>query len=142
MYAALRIGVIFCWAVAIASEYAVQKWKRRETLLNVLAACFFAIALVGEVATYRLDTRRDSRLEAEIVSQGTPVTEWFHARKATAQTFTLSGEPVTGSVAVLINGLIEPDSIYNVSGRSVTLSTPLADSDEVIIEYRRLRSAR
>lgn len=139
LYAALRIGAIACWALAIASEYAIQTWRRREKLLNILAGCFFALALLGEVATYRLDAIRDSRLQAEVASQGIPVTQWFHARKGDTETFDLSDDPLIGSVAVLINGLIEPDSIYIVSGRSVTLSTPLSDSDQVIIEYRRAR---
>jgi hypothetical protein len=138
VYVALRIGVILCWALAIGLEFAVQKWKNREKTLNKLAMCFFAFALIGEGVTFWADRKQQARLEAEINAQGVPAIEWFHAKDTDTEIFTLSSDPIAGSVELLINGLIEPNDIYTVSGRSVTLSTPLTHSDEVIIRYRRM----
>ncbi len=41
MEAFLKLGGIFCWAVAIGSEYAIQKWPRAKKTLNRLAMLFF-----------------------------------------------------------------------------------------------------
>jgi hypothetical protein len=137
MYAVLKIGTILCWAIAIGSEYVAQLWPQRKKLLNVFAAGCFGFALLGEYGSYRYDDLKQSQMEAAINAQGVPAIEWFQAKDTDEQTFTLSETPLSGSLEVLINGLIEPSSIYAVKGRAIAVSTKLDRSDQVIIKYRR-----
>jgi len=139
MNAVLKVGTILCWAVAIGTEYAAQKWPQGKKALNILAACVFALALCGEYGSYRYDNFRESQLQATIDAQGFPEVQWFQATDGNVQTFTTSHVPLPGSVEVLINGLIEPGDIYSVNGSAVTLSTQLSRTDQITIKYRRRR---
>ena len=55
----LELGGIFCWAVAIGSEYAIQKWPRAKKTLNRLAMLFFFLALCAEFGAYRYEERAE-----------------------------------------------------------------------------------
>ena len=65
-----------------------------------------------------------------------PVAEWFQARDANEETFTLRKQPLSGSVEVLINGLEEPADIFSVREKDVIVSTKLNKTDKVTIKYR------
>ena len=140
IYTVLRIGTILCWAIAIGSEYAAQQWPQRKKLLNIVAACCFGLALLGEADTYRYDDLKQSEMEAAIEAQGVPTTQWFQATNADedGKTFTIGHRPITGSVDVLINGLLEPINLYdvNVNKHTVKVLIPLDPADQVIIKYR------
>jgi hypothetical protein len=139
MNAVLKLGTILCWAVAIGSEYAAQKWPHGKKPLNIFAACVFALALCGEYASYRYDNFRESQLQATIDAQGFPEIQWFQATDGNVQTFTTSHVPLSGSVEVLINGLIEPGDVYAVNGSAVTVSAQLSQTDQITVKYRRHR---
>jgi hypothetical protein len=135
MNAVLRIGTILCWAVAIGSEYAAQKWPKRKKLLNVFAMCVFALALCGDYVSYRYDNLRESRMQATIDAQGFPEAQWFQATDGKVQTFTISHTPFSGSVEVLINGLTEPAISTRSMEELSTVSTQLSRTDQVTIKY-------
>jgi hypothetical protein len=134
--AILKIGTILAWAVGIGSEYLVQKWGEKKRLLNSIAVLGFACALLGEYAGYHYDSVREAEMEAKIDAQGIPTTKWFQPRDGDVQTFTIPDEPLTGSMAVLVNGLEEPPSMYSVKGRDVTVSMTLSHTDSIMIKYR------
>lgn len=134
--AILRIGTILAWAVGIGSEYLVQKWSEKKRLLNGIAVVGFACALLGEYAGYHYDNVREAQMEAKIDAQGIPTTKWFQPRDGDVQTFTIPDEPLTGSMAVLVNGLEEPPDVYSVKGKNVTVSMTLSHTDSVMIRYR------
>ena len=115
MNAFLKLGGILFWAVAIGSEYAIQKWPQAKKFLNRLAMCSFALALCAEYGSYRYEEF--------------PAIQWFQASDTNAQTFILPDIPVPGSEELLINGLIEPPDIYAVHGRAVTHPTEPNRSD-------------
>jgi hypothetical protein len=94
----LKVGPIICWAIAIGSEYVIQIWPRRKKLLNVVAACLFALALIGEYASYRYDEAREAELQAVVDSQGIPETKWFMAKDAEQQDFEIADVPLDGKV--------------------------------------------
>jgi hypothetical protein len=137
MYSDVRVGTIACWFIAIGLEYAAQKWESRKTLLNVVAAICFGLALLGEYQTYRFDQARDFTVAEAINKSGIAEEQWFDAQDGNKQTFTLRFDPLPGSLEVLINGLAEPPDVYEVSGRSVTVSAPMGKTDKVTIRYRR-----
>jgi hypothetical protein len=68
-----------------------------------------------------------------------PVAEWFQARDADEQTFTLRQRAIPGSVEVLINGLDEPADIFSVHEKDVIASTMPSKTDVVTIKYRGIR---
>jgi hypothetical protein len=136
MYAFLRVGTIFLWLIAIGSEYVTQVWTKKKQLLNWIAMASFALALMGEYCTYRIDIKRDAELISAINLQGIPAEEWFQAKDGNNQTFTISADPIDDSVEVLINGLIEPNDIFRAAGRNVTISTQLSLKDSITIKYR------
>jgi hypothetical protein len=135
IHAVLRIGTILCWAVAIGSEYAAQKWPKRKKLLNVFAMCVFALALCGDYVSYRYDNLRESRMQATIDAQGFPEAQWFQATDGKVQTFTISHTPFSGSVEVLINGLTEPAISTRSMEELSTVSTQLSRTDQVTIKH-------
>ncbi len=135
----LKVGPIFCWAVAIGSEYVIQLWPRRKKVLNIIAACLFALALIGEYASYRYDEAREADLQAAVDAQGVPEIEWFAAAEGNQEDFTLKKYPPPDSIELMINGLIKPSDIYAVQGKRITVSTKLNATDQVIVKYRRPR---
>lgn len=135
----LKISTIFLWAIGLGSEYAIQRWPARKKVLNLVAAFAFGLALLGEYGSYRFDNIQQTRLEAKVNAQGIPVAEWFQARDAEEETFTLRQQPLGGSVEVLINGLEEPADIFSVHEKNVTVSTKLNNTDVVTIKYRESR---
>lgn len=135
----LKISTILLWAVGLGSEYAIQRWPARKKLLNVVAAFAFGLALMGEYGSYRFDNIQQARLEAKVNAQGIPGAEWFQARDAQEQTFTLRQQPLAPSVEVLINGLEEPADVFSVHGKNITVSTRLNNTDVVTIKYREVR---
>ena len=135
----LKISTIFLWAIGLGSEYAIQHWPARKKVLNLVAAFAFGLALLGEYGSYRFDNIQQTRLEAKVNAQGIPVAEWFQARDAEEETFTLRQQPLGGSVEVLINGLEEPADIFSVHEKNVTVSTKLNNTDVVTIKYRESR---
>jgi hypothetical protein len=135
----LKIGTILCWAVAIGSEYVAQKWPQRKKLLNVFAACMFALALSGEYVSYRYDSAKEAEIAAAIDAQGIPETKWFMAKDAEQQDFEIPDAPLEGKVDVLINGLMEPGDVYSLHGRILTVATKMNHTDQVIVRYRRHR---
>lgn len=137
MYPLIKVGAIVCWALAIASEYVVQMLPRRKKLLNWTAAALFALALFGEYAGYRIDAKQQAELERRISAQGIEVTEWLQGQDTREQTMTTSSEPLPGTVAVLINGLLEPSDVFRTRGREVTITTSLSRTDRITIRYRR-----
>jgi hypothetical protein len=139
MNTVLKIGPIFCWAIAIGSEYLIQLWPQRKKLLNAVAICCFALALIGEYASYRYDSAKEAELEATVNAQGVPDIDWFQATDANEQKFTIAKEPIADSVEVLINGLIESGDIYTVHGKTVTVSAKMNHTDQVTIKYRHPR---
>jgi nitrous oxide reductase len=64
-----------------------------------------------------------------------PVAEWFQARDADEQTFTLRQRAIPGSVEVLINGLDELADIFSVHNKDVTVLTKPSKTDVVTIRY-------
>jgi hypothetical protein len=135
----LKISTILLWAIGLGSEYAIQRWPTRKKLLNILAAFAFGLALLGEYGSYKFDTLQQTQLEAKVNAQGIPAAEWFQARDANEETFTLRRQPVSGSVEVLINGLEEPADVFSVHGKDVTVSTKVDKTDVVTIKYRAVR---
>lgn len=132
----LRVATIFCWAVGIFSEYVVQLWPKGKTLLNVIAVVAFVLALSGEYQTYREEQRAQQLLLAEIAEIGHPTTEWFQAIDGDSQNFTLKYNPIPKTLEVAINGLEEPNDVYSLQGRTVTVSTRMDHTDTVTIKYR------
>lgn len=137
MNAVLKIGTIFCWAIAIGLEYITQKWPRQKKLLNIIAAGMFAFALFGEYLSYRYDSAEQVKMQSAIDAAGIPETKWFMAKDAEQQDFEIPELPIEQKVDVLINGLIEPDDVYSLHGRIVTVMTPLKHTDQITIKYRR-----
>jgi len=133
----LRISTIILWAIGLGGEYAIQRWPTRKRLLNIIAAFAFGFALLGEYCSYRYDEINQARLEETVRAQGVPAVEWFKARDAKEQTFTIGQTPVAGSVEVLINGLEEPADVFSVDKKVVTVSTDLSHTDVVTIKYRK-----
>ena len=126
MEAFLRLGGTFCWTVAIASETIIQWWPARKKLLNIMALCFFALALSADFGSYWYEEL--------------PEIEWFQATDGNNETFALSKVPLSGSEEILINGLLEHGSdVYRIHGKTVTISTPLSRTDQITIKYRHYR---
>jgi hypothetical protein len=135
----LKISTILLWAIGLGSEYAIQRWPIRKKLLNIIAAFAFGLALLGEYGSYRLDSIQQAQLESTVNALGSPIAEWFQARNANEETFTLRRQPVPGSVEVLINELEEPADIFSVHEKNITVSTKLNNTDVVTIKYRESR---
>lgn len=137
MEAFLKVGSIICWAIAIGSEYVVQFWPRHKKMLNIVAACLFGIALIGEYVSYRYDRASEAELQTAVKAEGVLETKWFMAKDAEQQSFHIPDDPLDGKVDVLINGLIEPPDVYSVNGRTVTVQTKMNSTDQVTLRYRR-----
>lgn len=125
--AVLRLGPIVCWGVAVVAEYAAQKWNKRKLVLNVLAARAIALALSGDAVAYEYEQFKDP---------GTHVTQRFQAKDADQQIFTISGDPIPGSVELYDNSLQEDETNFTTQGRAVTVTMKLNSTDVITIKYR------
>ena len=132
----LKIITLLCWGIGIGIEFLPQKWPKRKVLLNIIAAWAFALALGGEYLSNHYDEQNQSYLKNQLNAIGTPVMEWFHAKDAKSQIFTIRHDPLLGSLEVDMNGLEKPADIYSLRDRAVTVSTPMDHTDQVTIKYR------
>jgi hypothetical protein len=132
----IKIGTILCWAIGIGSEYVIQQWPAKKKLLNWIAILAFMAALSGEYISYKADETRQSLLEHRVAQEGILITQWFQMIDSNVQSFTLSHVPIPGSVELLINGLIEPNEIFDVQGNRVTLKMQVSHTDAITIKYR------
>ncbi len=79
-------------------------------------------------------------MQSQLDAQSVPADEWFQAKDADSQVFTLSGEPLADSVdEVRVNGLNEDGSNYSLQQKDVTVMMRLKNSDRVEIKYRKAR---
>jgi hypothetical protein len=118
---------IFCWQ---HSSGAMRKWRsltRNQSILFVVSVLALAVGLPGAYWSYKGNQKSE------------PVAEWFQARDANEETFTLRKQPLSGSVEVLINGLEEPADVFSVREKDVTVLTRLNKTDVVTIKYRDVR---
>jgi hypothetical protein len=129
IYAIIHVGTIVCWAAAIAAgtEFVAGKWTAGKKVLTYVVGFGFLFALGGEYLEYKYDVFRDP---------GVQVIQWFPARDADQQVFTISSDPVPGSVEIYENGLQEDGANFSTRGRAVTVSMKLANTDVITIKYR------
>src|SRR3954454_17391608 len=94
----LKIGTILCWAIAIGLEYVAQKWQQRKKLLNIVAACMFALALFGEYVSYRFDSTELAAMQTQIDAVGISETKLILAKDAERQDFAVPDVPLEGKI--------------------------------------------
>ena|ERR1019366_2941073 len=114
----------FCWQ---HSSGLMRKWRsltRNQSIIFVVGVLALAVGLPSAYWSYKGSQKSE------------PVAEWFQARDANEETFTLRKQPLSGSVEVLINGLEEPADIFSVREKDVIVSTKLNKTDKVTIKYR------
>lgn len=116
-----------CWQHSSGLTHKLRSLTRSQTVGFVLTFLALVLALPSAYWSYKGSRKSE------------PAAEWFQARDANEETFTLRQQPFSGSVEVLINGLEEPADIFSVHGKNVTVSTKLNNTDVVTIKYRENR---
>ena len=129
IYGIIHVGTILCWAAAIVAgtEFVNRKLPRGKEVLGYVVGFGFFFALGGELLVYEYDAFRDPGVE---------ITQWFSAKDADRQVFTISSDPVPGSVEIYDNGLQEDKTNFSTRGRDVTVSMKLNHTDVITIKYR------
>lgn len=127
IYGILHFGPILFWFIAIAAEYAVQIWEKKKLALNIFAGSMFLIALGAEFIAVAYDEYKDP---------GVQITQRFQAKDAEQQIFTISSDPIPGSVELYDNSLQEDETNFSSQGRAVTVTMKLNDTDVITIKYR------
>ena len=125
IYGILHFGPILFWAVAIGAEYLMP--ERKKVARNVFAGCMFLIAIGGEFVAVAYDEYKDP---------GVQVTQRFQAKDAEQQIFTISSDPIPGSVELYDNSLQEDETNFSSQGRAVRVTMKLNRTDIVTIKYR------
>ncbi len=116
---------VFCWQHASDLRHKWRSLTRNQSIIFAVGVLALVVGLPSAYWSY-LGSRKSE-----------PVAQWFQARDADEETFTLPQQPLSGSVEVLINGLEEPPDIFSVHEKNVTVSTKLTKTDVVTIKYRR-----
>jgi len=113
----------FCWQHASGLTRRLRALTRNQSiLLGILA---LIVALPSAYWSYKGSQKSE------------PVAEWFQARDANEETFTLRQQPLSGSVEVFINGLEEPADVFSVHEKNVAVLARLNKTDVVTIKYRK-----
>jgi hypothetical protein len=117
----------FCWQHSSDLRHKWRSLTRNQSIIFAVSVLALVVGLPSAYWSY-IGSRKS-----------VPVAEWFQARDADEETFTLRQQPLSGSVEVLINGLEEPADIVSVHEKDVTVSTKLNNTDVVTIKYRDMR---
>ncbi|HVA94943.1 MAG TPA: hypothetical protein VNI36_08580 [Candidatus Dormibacteraeota bacterium] len=72
----IHVTTLCFWGALVACEVVAHVWHRKRHIFNVLALIAFAVAVVGEVADYKYDGRKQGLYDAQEQS----LTNYFNSK--------------------------------------------------------------
>ena len=111
----IRIVTLGFWSVLVVAEIVAFFWKRRATVFNIIALCAFVLAIVGEVAQFKYDARKDILHEQREAKLRTDYNEKIDAIKQHEQGVDPKIDALSAGLLMLNRKIEEADAQGNRS---------------------------